>query len=79
MEVGSGEDGEACCCPPVVTVPLTMVHFSEKGGLEGGGGELLPQPALALMMRQFQVKVRLMEIKQEVEWGGVGSERSEEL
>lgn len=27
-----GEDGEACCCPRVGTVPLTMVHFSEKGG-----------------------------------------------
>lgn len=34
VEVGSGEDGEACYCPCVITVPLTMVHFSEKGGLE---------------------------------------------
>lgn len=26
--------GEACCCPCETTDPLTMVHFSEKGGLE---------------------------------------------
>lgn len=34
--VGEGRsgDGEACCCPCVITVPLTMVHFSERGGLE---------------------------------------------
>ncbi len=39
VEVGSGEDGEACCCHPVITVPLTMVHFSENRRIGGGGGD----------------------------------------
>lgn len=29
--------GEACCCPPVVSAPHMMVHFSEKGGFEKVG------------------------------------------
>lgn len=65
VEVESGEDGEACCCPCVITVPLTMVHFSEKGGLErevGTAATTRPRSDDVTSCEQFQVKVHLMKI-----------------
>lgn len=79
MDEGRSGDEEACCCPCVITVPLTMVHFSERGGLEEEvetADTTHPRTDDVTSWQQFQGKVHLMKIKQEVDWGGVGSGRS---